>query len=97
MAEAPRTRFKTAEGRFTLFSEKPSSFSFNYQRSTRLTLASLKGGAEEGQWIVWNCGDLLNFSRYDSTQRVGGKGTPSRTSAEASVGGEGILMRALLR
>lgn len=70
MAEPPRNRFKTAEGRFTLHSERTSGLAFNYQRATRLTLATLQGGAEDGAWIVYNAGDLIHIARFDATHRV---------------------------
>lgn len=70
-AEA-RDRFKTAEGRFRLLTERKTGLQpFNYQRSSRLTLASLHGGAEEGTWIIFNVGDAVNVCRYDSTHKVG--------------------------
>ncbi|GIL43152.1 hypothetical protein Vafri_973 [Volvox africanus] len=65
-----RNRFKTAEGRFHLHTERTTGLQpFNYQRSTRLTLANLQGGQEDGQWIVFNVGDCINICSYDATNK----------------------------
>mmetsp|Transcript_15945 Transcript_15945/g.34445 ORF Transcript_15945/g.34445 Transcript_15945/m.34445 type:complete len:454 (-) Transcript_15945:734-2095(-) len=60
-----KTAFKTPEGRYTLQAEKAGTIQFNYERSTRLTLATLQGGPEDGSWIVYNVGDVMNFVRHD--------------------------------
>ncbi|KAG2495709.1 hypothetical protein HYH03_006309 [Edaphochlamys debaryana] len=69
-ASGVRNRFKTAEGRFVLHAERTTGLQpFNYQRSPRLTLAQLQGGAEEGAWILFNIGECLNIARYDATHK----------------------------
>ncbi|KXZ56614.1 hypothetical protein GPECTOR_1g553 [Gonium pectorale] len=51
-----RNRFKTAP--------------FNYQRSTRLTLANLQVGSEvDGAWIIFNVGDYVHISPYNATHK----------------------------
>ncbi|GFR41197.1 hypothetical protein Agub_g1867 [Astrephomene gubernaculifera] len=65
-----RDRFKTAEGRFHLHTERVTAPEpFSNQRSTRLTLASLQGGAEEGSWILFNVRDCVHISRYNMTHK----------------------------
>lgn len=52
---ATRSRFKGPEGRWTCHIDKaPATNTFIYQRQTRLTMASLQGGQEEGLWIMYN-------------------------------------------
>jgi hypothetical protein len=66
-----RTAFKATDGRYELHSEKTHGLvQFASRRGTRLTLAELHGGNEEGVYIVYNVGDYLNISPYDATEKV---------------------------
>lgn len=52
-----RVRFKGPEGRWLLHMDKgPALSTFSFQRGTRLTLANLQGGPEEGIWLIYNVG-----------------------------------------
>lgn len=57
-----RQHFRAPEGVYRLHSEKVTGLvSFLSQRSTRLTVASLRGGNEEGEYIILNVGDTLQI------------------------------------
>lgn len=62
---------KTSEGKYVLHSERLSgTVQFMHRRGTRLTVASLHGGNEEGMYMIFNVGDYLNICPFDSTDRV---------------------------
>ena len=67
-----RTHFKTPEGRYTLHSAKTAgTVQFQMRRpGTRLTVAALHGGAEEGLYMVFNVGELLHVTPFDATDKV---------------------------
>lgn len=66
-----KTHFKASEGRYLLWSERTGGLvPFANGRATRLTVAALKGGAEAGQYMVFNVGDQLHICPYDGTDKV---------------------------
>ena len=67
-----RTHFKTPEGRYTLHSAKTAgTVQFQMRRpGTRLTVAALHGGAEEGLYMAFNVGELLHVTPFDATDKV---------------------------
>ncbi len=66
-----RNQFKTPEGRYLLQSDKVhGTIAFNHLRATRLTLASLQGGAEEGKYLVYNVGEALYICRHDAVAKA---------------------------
>lgn len=65
-----RTQFKTGEGRYALWSERTAGLvPFANGRATRLTLAALRGGAEQGQYMVFNVAEHLHICAYDGTDK----------------------------
>jgi hypothetical protein len=67
-----KTQFKTTEGRYLLWSERTAGLiPFQSGKATRLTAASLRGGQEQGQYMVFNVGEYLHIANYDGTQKVG--------------------------
>jgi hypothetical protein len=40
------------------------------RRTTRLTIATLHSGDEEGMYMVYNVGDYLHVAPFDSTEKV---------------------------
>lgn len=68
---ATKSHFKTSEGRYSLWSERTAGLvPFANGRATRLTLAALRGGQEAGQYMLFNVGEQLHISSYDSTDKV---------------------------
>ena len=66
-----RSHFKSPEGRYVLRSEKLTGLHpFQSQKGTRLTLASLQGGAEAGDYIVYNVGDAIHISHFNATDKA---------------------------
>jgi hypothetical protein len=66
-----KTQFKVPEGRYVLHSAKQSGLvPFALRRTTRLTIATLHGGDEEGMYMVYNVGDYLHVSPFDATEKV---------------------------
>jgi hypothetical protein len=66
-----KTHFKTSEGRYLLWSERTAGLvPFANGRATRLTVAALRGGAEGGQYMVFNVGEQLHICPYDGTEKV---------------------------
>lgn len=66
-----KTHFKTSEGRYLLWSERTTGLiPFQNGRATRLTVATLRGGAEQGQYMVFNVGEQLHICPYDGTDKV---------------------------
>lgn len=71
MDKDQRTSFKATDGRYVLHSEKTHGLvQFQARKATRLTLAELHGGNEEGVYIVYNVGDYLHVCPYDATEKV---------------------------
>lgn len=69
-AEHLKSSFK-AEGRYVLHSAKTVGLvPFAMRRSTRLTIATLHGGEEEGMYMIYNVGDYLHVSPFDATEKV---------------------------
>lgn len=69
-----KARFKATDGRYTLVSERTSGLiPFQGGRATRLTLAALRGGAEQGRYIVFNVSEQLLICAHDATDKVGGR------------------------
>lgn len=67
---AVKSQFKTAEGRYALHSEKTIGLvPFAMRRTTRLTIATLHGGDEEGMYMVYNVGDYLHVAPFDATDK----------------------------
>jgi len=67
------------EGDYPLHSEKQHGLiAFSARRGTRLTLAEIPEGPEEGVYVVYNVGDYLHIAAYDATEKVrgGGGGAP---------------------
>lgn len=70
-SETIKTQFKVPEGRYVLHSAKQSGLvPFALRRTTRLTIATLHGGDEEGMYMVYNVGDYLHVSPFDATEKV---------------------------
>lgn len=70
MPQQLKAYIKTAEGRYTLVSDRPTNTSFNPSRVTRLTYASLPDGPEQGEYIIFNLLDSLHICRYNQTNKV---------------------------
>jgi hypothetical protein len=67
-----KAHFKLNEGKYVLHSEKALGLvPFLSRRTTRLVVATLHGGAEEGMYMVFNVGDYLHVAPFDSTDKVG--------------------------
>lgn len=57
--------------RYALHSEKTIGLvPFAMRRTTRLTIATLHGGDEEGMYMVYNVGDYLHVAPFDATDKV---------------------------
>jgi hypothetical protein len=57
--------------RYALHSEKTTGLvPFAMRRTTRLTIATLHSGDEEGMYMVYNVGDYLHVAPFDSTEKV---------------------------
>lgn len=70
-SETIKAQFKVPEGRHVLHSAKQSGLvPFALRRTTRLTIATLHGGDEEGMYMVYNVGDYLHVSPFDATEKV---------------------------
>ena len=66
-----RTHFKTPEGRYSLHSAKTAgTVASQMRRPTRLTVAALHGGPEEGLYMVFNIGELLHVTPFDATDKA---------------------------
>jgi hypothetical protein len=75
-----KTQFKVPEGRYVLHTAKNMGLvPFAMRRTTRLTIATLHGGGEEGMYMIYNVGDYLHVSPFDATEKV-----TQRTSANAA-------------
>lgn len=70
-----KSQFKVpSEGRYVLHSAKTMGLvPFAMRRTTRLTIATLHGGDEEGMYMVYNVGDYLHVAPFDATEKVGHK------------------------
>jgi hypothetical protein len=68
-----KSHFKApSEGRYVLHSAKTLGVvPFAMRRTTRLTIATLHGGDEEGMYMVYNVGDYLHVAPFDATEKVG--------------------------
>jgi hypothetical protein len=67
-----KNQFKVPEGRYVLHSEKSTGLvPFAMRRTTRLTVATLHGGDEEGMYMIYNVGDYLHVAPFNSTEKVG--------------------------
>lgn len=68
-----KSHFKVpSEGRYVLHSAKTMGLvPFAMRRTTRLTIATLHGGDEEGMYMVYNVGDYLHVVPFDATEKVG--------------------------
>ncbi|GBF89015.1 hypothetical protein Rsub_01514 [Raphidocelis subcapitata] len=65
-----KTRFKATDGRYTLLSERTSGLiPFQGGRATRLTLATLRGGAEAGRYVIFNVSEQLLVCAHDATNK----------------------------
>jgi hypothetical protein len=65
-----KTSFKTSEGRYQLWSERTGGLiPFQSGRATRLTLASLRGGAEQGHYMLLNVGEQLHICPFGAADR----------------------------
>eukprot|EP00878_Enallax_costatus_P025536 GHUV01027323.1.p1 GENE.GHUV01027323.1~~GHUV01027323.1.p1 ORF type:complete len:186 (+),score=25.84 GHUV01027323.1:312-869(+) len=65
-----KNHFKVPEGRYVLHSEKTLGLvPFMMRRSSRLTIAALHGGEEEGMYMVYNVGDYLHVAPFDATEK----------------------------
>lgn len=72
-----KNQFKVPEGRYVLHSAKTCGLvPFAMRRTTRLTIATLHGGDEEGMYMVYNVGDYLHVSPFDATEKVRGHSSP---------------------
>jgi hypothetical protein len=77
-----KRQFKVPEGRYVLHTAKEMGLvPFAMRRTTRLTIATLHGGVEEGMYMIYNVGDYLHVSPFDATEKV-----TQRTSAYAAFG-----------
>lgn len=66
-----KNHFKVPEGRYVLHSAKTVGLvPFAMRRTTRLTIATLHGGEEEGMYMVYNVGDYLHIAPFDATEKV---------------------------
>lgn len=75
MAEV-KSHFKVPEGRYVLHSAKTMGLvPFAMRRTTRLTIATLHGGDEEGMYMIYNVGDYLHITPFDATEKVRQQGT----------------------
>lgn len=72
MSAEVKSQFKVpSEGRYVLHSSKSMGLvPFAMRRTTRLTIATLHGGGEEGMYMVYNVGDYLHVSPFDATEKV---------------------------
>ena len=70
MPQQLKPYLKTAEGRYTLATERVSGTSFNSSRVTRLTYAELVDGPEQGEYIIINLLDSLHIYRYTAVNKV---------------------------
>ncbi|GMH35558.1 hypothetical protein BSKO_03426 [Bryopsis sp. KO-2023] len=66
-----RRTFKTPEGAYKLKSEKRyGRMLYTIERqTTRITLALLKGGEEEGWYVIMNVGEALHICLFDACER----------------------------
>jgi hypothetical protein len=70
MAEV-KNYFKVPEGRYELHSARTMGLvPFAMRRTTRLTIATLHGGEQEGMYMVYNVGDYLHITPFDATEKV---------------------------
>lgn len=82
-APVVKHQFKCPEGRYVLHSEKTLGLvPFAMRRTTRLTIATLHGGEEEGMYMVYNVGDYLHVTPFDSTEKV--TSTPTSSDGAAA-------------
>jgi hypothetical protein len=66
-----KSYFKVPEGRYVLHSAKTTGLvPFAMRRTTRLTIATLHGGNDEGMYMIYNVGDYLHVSPFDATDKV---------------------------
>jgi hypothetical protein len=66
-----RTHFKSSEGKYTLHTERSTgTVLFQAQRCTRISVATLQGGQEQGSWVVYNVQENLMFSRPNELDQV---------------------------
>eukprot|EP00775_Hariotina_reticulata_P004222 gene4222-4471_t len=65
-----KNQFKVPEGRYVLHSEKNTGLvPFAMRRTTRLTVATLHGGEEEGMYMIYNVGDYLHVAPFNCTEK----------------------------
>ncbi|GAX85219.1 hypothetical protein CEUSTIGMA_g12639.t1 [Chlamydomonas eustigma] len=66
-----KNKFKTPEGRYTLLFEKLyGTVQFDYQRSTKITIARIDASSEDpGPWLIYNIGDLVNICKQDTSKK----------------------------
>jgi len=83
-----KTHFKASEGRYVLWSERTVGL-IQYQsgKGPRMTTATLRGGPEQGQYMVFNVGDYLHITSYDATEKVGGRPHTHAHARRAICGG----------
>lgn len=82
---AVKNAFKSPEGRYLLHSEKQVGLvPFAMRRTTRLTIATLNGGEEEGMYMIYNVGDYLHIAPFDATEKVGAAAAPRRRPTSAA-------------
>ncbi len=62
--------FKTPEGRFNLYTDRPLSCHFSPARAPTLTLATLTMGMDAGKYIIFNIMDSLHICSYADTNKV---------------------------
>jgi hypothetical protein len=90
MAEPPvKGHFKVSEGRYVLHTTKALGLvRFAMRRTSRLTIATLHGGEEEGMYMVYNVGDYLHVAPFDATDKVGAGcwGTAAAALVESRAG-----------
>lgn len=69
-----RRSFKTPEGVYKLKVEKRhGQVSYSIERQgTRLSVGQLKGGVEEGWYVLLNLGEAIHICLLDSIDRVSG-------------------------
>lgn len=80
-----KNQFKVPEGRYVLHSEKTLGLiPFVLRRTTRLSIATLHGGAEEGMYMVYNVGDYLHVAPFDATEKVCTASASASASATAA-------------
>jgi hypothetical protein len=71
-AQPQKVNLKTPEGRYNLVSAKTSgSVMFSHKRGgTRMTLARVTGGAEDGTYILYTVAEYLHVAAFNRTDGV---------------------------